>query len=125
MLKSGSNTAAVVEKARKRDGVKADRIFSRTFRGFSAKLDKKQKSDLLADPNVLAVVPDEVVQLTQTIPTGISRVGGRINKVADIDGSDRRVDADVAIVDTGITAVPDLNVGGRLQLLVLRPDRLA
>ncbi len=112
MLKSGSNTAAVVEKVRKRDGVKADRSFSRTFRGFSAKLDKKQKNDLLADPNVLAVVPDEVVHLTQTIPTGISRVGGRVSKLADIDGSDRRVDADVAIVDTGITAVPDLNVAG-------------
>ena len=112
MLKSGSNTAAVVDKVRKRDGVKADRSFSRTFRGFSAKLDKKQKGDLLADPNVLAVVPDEVVHLTQTIPTGISRVGGRVNKVADIDGSDHRVDADVAIVDTGVTAVPDLNVGG-------------
>ena len=112
MLKSGTDTAAVVSKARKRDGVKADRSFARTFRGFSAKLDKKQKSDLLADPNVLAVVPDEVVHLTQTIPTGISRVGGRINKLAAIDGSDHRVDADVAIVDTGIAAVPDLNVGG-------------
>jgi subtilisin family serine protease len=39
-------------------------------------------------------------------------VGGRINKLAAIDGSDHRVDADVAIVDTGITPVPDLNVGG-------------
>jgi len=112
MLKSGTDTSAVVKKAGKRAGIKADRTFGRTFRGFSAKLDKKQKADLLADPNVVAVVPDEVVHLTQTIPTGISRVGGRVNKVAAIDGLDRRVDADVAIVDTGITAVPDLNVGG-------------
>ena len=29
--------------------------------GFSAKLDKKQKSDLQADPNVIAVVPDGVI----------------------------------------------------------------
>lgn len=112
MLKNGTDTSALVAKVGKRDGVKADRSFTRALRGFSAKLDKKQKRELLDDPNVVAVVPDEVVQLTQTIPTGVSRVGGRVNTVATIDGSDRRVDADVAIVDTGITAVPDLNVAG-------------
>ena len=94
---------AVVDKVHKRDGVKADRSFNKTIRGFSAKLDEHQKHDLLADPNVEALVPDEVVHLTaQTIPTGVSRVGGRQNTIAAIDGTDRRVDADVAIVDTGI-----------------------
>ena len=112
MLKNGTDTSAVVSKVRKRDGVTADRSFTRAFRGFSAKLDKKQKRELLDDPNVVAVVPDEVVHLTQTIPTGVSRVGGRINTLAAIDGSDRRVNADVAIVDTGIATVPDLNVAG-------------
>jgi subtilisin len=112
MLRSGADTAAAVEKARKRDGVKADQSYSRTIRGFAAKLDPKQKRDLLADPNVVAVVPDEIIHLTQTIPTGISRVGDLTNPIAAIDGTDQRVDADVAIVDTGITPVPDLNVGG-------------
>jgi hypothetical protein len=113
LLRSGSDTAAVIDKVRKRDGVKADRTFTKALRGFSAKLDEHQKHDLLADPNVEALVPDEVVHLTaQTIPTGISRVGGLVNPIAAIDGNDTRVDADVAIVDTGITAVPDLNVAG-------------
>ncbi|OGO52365.1 MAG: hypothetical protein A2Z32_13890 [Chloroflexi bacterium RBG_16_69_14] len=112
MLRSGADTAAVVEKARKRDGVKADRSYARAFRGFSAKLDEQQRIDLLADPNVVAVVPDGVVQLTQTVPTGVARVGGRQSDVAAIDGTDHRVDADVAIVDTGITYHPDLNVAG-------------
>ena len=86
MLRSNADTATVVDKVRKRDGIKADRSFGKTFRGFSAKLDQQQKRDLLADPNVVALVPDEVVQLTaQTIPTGISRVGGRTNTVAAID----------------------------------------
>ena len=61
---------------------------------------------------MLAVVPDGVIQLAQTIPTGVSRVGGQVSDVADIDGSDQRVDADVAIIDTGIAQVPDLNVAG-------------
>ncbi len=113
MLRSGSDTTAVVERAHKRDGIKADRSFNRAINGFSAKLDKQQKRDLQADPNVIAVVPDEVIHLTgQTIPTGVSRIGGRLSSVADIDGTDHRVDADVAIVDTGISAHPDLNVAG-------------
>jgi subtilisin len=113
MLRNGSNTAAVVERGRVRDGLKVDRSFGHAVRGFSAKLDKQQKRDLQADPSVLAIVPDGVIELAaQTVPTGVSRVGGRLSDVADIDGSDQRVDADVAIVDTGITAVPDLNVAG-------------
>jgi subtilisin len=113
MLRSGSDTAAVVERARKRNGVKADSSYTRAFRGFAAKLDTKQKSELLADPNVIAVVPDGVTHLAaQTIPTGVQRVGGLTNPIARIDGTDQRVDADIAIVDTGITAHPDLNVAG-------------
>ncbi len=112
MLRSGADTTAVVEKAHKRDGLKADHTYSRALHGFAAKLDKRQKQDLEADPNVLAVVPDAVITMTQTIPTGVSRVFGRLNPIAKIDGTDQRVDADVAIVDTGIAYHPDLNVAG-------------
>src|SRR5206468_7731729 len=48
----------------------------------------------------------------QAIPTGISRIGANRSPVAAINGVDERVDADVAIVDTGITRVADLNVAG-------------
>jgi len=114
MLKSGANTSGVIEEAGKRDGVKADHQFGRTVRGFSAHLDAQQRTDLLADPNVAAVVPDGVIQLTgQTMPTGVARVGGWHSPVSSINGvDDKRVDADVAIVDTGISPVPDLNVAG-------------
>jgi subtilisin family serine protease len=112
MLRSGTNTAAAVAKASKQDGVKADRSFTRAFRGYSAKLDREQRAAVLADPNVLAVVPDEVVTVAQTTPTGVSRIGGLLNPIARIDGVDQRVDADVAIVDTGIALHPDLNVAG-------------
>ncbi|MFL5675618.1 MAG: S8 family serine peptidase, partial [Chloroflexota bacterium] len=112
MLRTDSDTAAVVDKVGKRDGVKADRSFNK-IHGFAAKLDAHQKRDLLEDPDVVAVVPDGVVHVTgQTIPTGVSRIGGRKNVIAAIDGSDHRVDADVAIIDTGIAAHPDLNVAG-------------
>ena len=113
MLKSSADPNAVVAKHAARDRIKADRSFTKAFRGFTSRLTGAQRTALLADANVLAVVPDEVIELTaQTLPTGVARVGGMLNPVAAIDGTDARVNADVAIVDTGIATHPDLNVAG-------------
>ena len=68
---------------RKRDGVKADRSFGKAIHGFSAKLDTQQKRDLQADPNVArASSRTRSSSMTQTTPTGVSRVGGAQNKIA-------------------------------------------
>ena len=73
----------------------------------------RQVAALRADPDVVAVVPDEVVQVAQYIPTGVSRIGGPVSPLAAIDKVDERIDADVAVVDTGIDPTQsDLNVVG-------------
>ena len=47
------------------------------------------------------------------VPAGIRRVGAQRNTLASVDGRDTRVNADVAIIDTGIERDhPDLNVAG-------------
>jgi len=48
----------------------------------------------------------------QTIPTGVQRIFAAANPDIDIDGNDdARVDADVAVIDTGIDLQhPDLQV---------------
>ena len=113
VLSPTADTAGVITRHRQRDGIKADRRFDRAVRGFSAKLDAGQRLALRADPNVVAVVPDEVIGITAQInPTGVSRVGARLSTTASIDGVDDRVNADVAIVDTGVALHPDLNVVG-------------
>jgi subtilisin len=113
MLRRGADTAAVLIRHRQREGTRADRRYKAAFRGFSARLDAKQRRALLADPNVVGIVPDEVVELAaQVNPTGISRVNARKSSVANINGIDDRVDADIAIVDTGVGPHPDLNVVG-------------
>ena len=60
------------------------------------------------------IVPDEIVSITaQSVPMGVRRIKASSSSVARIDGVDQRVNADVAIVDTGIdSAHPDLNVAG-------------
>ena len=95
-------------------GVAVDHTFRNVVHGYSAKLDTSQVASLRADPNVEAVVPDGVISLeAQTTPRGVRRVFAPRNPISRIDGIDQRVDADVAIVDTGIDKDhPDLNVVG-------------
>jgi subtilisin len=113
VLAEGADTTRVATRHRQGEGTKAERSFKHAFRGFTAKLDAVQRQALLADPNVLAVVPDEVIEVTaQTVPTGVSRVGATRSPLAQINGVDDQVNADVAIVDTGIAPHPDLVVAG-------------
>jgi len=113
VLKNGTNAAKTVKDRGRKLGFSADRTFSHAFRGFSAKLDRGQIAALRQDPSVAMIVADERIEMAaQLIPTGINRMGARVSSVARIDGVDQRVDADVAIVDTGIAQVADLNVAG-------------
>jgi subtilisin len=112
MLKGDADLTTVMRAHRSREGTIADRGFRHAFRGFAARLDKAQRAALLADPNVAAVVPDEVVEIAQSTPTGISRVQAPSSPLSKINGLDERVDADVAIVDTGIGPHSDLNIAG-------------
>ncbi|MEX2315067.1 MAG: S8 family serine peptidase [Thermomicrobiales bacterium] len=87
--------------------------YSRVINGFAAEMSAEAADDLRADSRVLAVMPDfEVHASAQTIPTGIKRINATSNPTADIDGVDERVNVDVAVLDTGVSAHADLNVVG-------------
>ncbi len=68
-------------------------------------------SELRQDPRVAFVEPDQrVYALNQTVPVGVDRVDGDVSPTASGDGRGA-VDADIAILDTGIDLThPDLNV---------------
>jgi subtilisin len=121
-LKADKDVDAARGKAAKL-GVKVDKTYRNALKGYSAHLDRNQLAALRTDPDVDAVVPDEVFSMTsQTRPTGVRRVNAPENVLSHIDGVDgdvasgERVDADVAIVDTGIDKTQiDLNVAGGIS----------
>ena len=113
VLKAGSDVSGTVARQGRRFGVVADRTYRNGLRGYAAALAPAQVTALSNDPSVAMIVADEPIHAeAQTMPTGVSRIGGRVSPMAKIDGVDERVDADVAIVDTGIARVADLNVAG-------------
>ena len=113
VLKAGTDPAVAAELQGRRIGFTSDRTYGNALRGYSARMDRAKVTALSHDPSVAMIVADERIELTsQAVPTGILRVNATKSSVAAINGVDERVDADVAIVDTGIASVPDLNVVG-------------
>ncbi len=137
ILKDGKSVDAATSRAGKsvdaassnagKHGVKADKTFRHVVRGYAARLAADQLAALRSDPDVQAVIPDEVISMAgQSIPAGVRRVNGRESLIADINGDGSQVDADVAIVDTGIGGKDsrrheDLNIAGGISCATTNP----
>jgi len=113
-----------------RDGVTVSDVYSAALGGFSARLTPRQTAAIASDPSVAAVIPDDPISLDDMAATsggtvrttanpenhvqpGIRRVGARVPTLAALTAGNLKIDADVAILDTGIQRNhPDLNVAG-------------
>jgi len=82
------------------------------LRGMAVSMHPKLREQLAADPRVAYIEPDVMMSIAaQTLPTGIDRINAELDPVASIDNIDEPVDADIAILDSGIDLYhPDLNV---------------
>ncbi|MFW6171406.1 MAG: S8 family serine peptidase, partial [Planctomycetota bacterium] len=108
--------AAVASEVAQAHGGSVGHIYEHAIKGFSVELPEAALEALAKNPLVKRIEPDlEMRAFDQTLPTGVDRIEADSNAMANIDGSDERVDVDVAIIDTGIDKDhPDLNVkGGR------------
>ncbi|HEV8632893.1 MAG TPA: S8 family serine peptidase [Chloroflexota bacterium] len=92
-----------------RHGLTTDHAYSHAIKGFAVHVPPGRLAALAADPQVRFVAEDSVLRLAgQTTPTGVERIGA-LQKGAGRSA----VDADVAILDTGIDPRhPELNVAG-------------
>lgn len=89
-------------------------VYSHVFNGFAAKLPLAAIQALARNPLVASIEDDRIAQIAgQSVSTGLQRIGGLTNPTAAIDGNGGDVDADIAILDTGVDSThPDLNVVG-------------
>ena len=109
VLQGGSNAVEVARVT----GVEPRHVFSNVFRGFAARLPEAAIAALARNPKVVSISDDlPIAAAAQTLTTGVDRADFDGHAGARIDGVDQRVDADVAVLDTGIGPHPDLNVVG-------------
>jgi subtilisin family serine protease len=121
---SVAHPAAVAEAQTESHDGELGLLYRYAIKGYSAELSKSAVEALRQNPKVKSVSPDYHVEtFSQTIPTGIQRSFDTENEVADIDGEDTRVNADVAVIDTGIDpSQPDLNLYKRVNCVPAGED---
>ncbi|MGH9041081.1 MAG: S8 family serine peptidase [Acidimicrobiia bacterium] len=115
MLAAGTgDPAAVAAEQATVLGFTVDHVYRSAITGFAADLTAPDLAALRRDPRVVVVEPDRPLTRSEVTPPGIDRIEADMSVSAAIDGADRpRIDADVAVLDTGIDKDhPDLNVVG-------------
>jgi len=92
-------------------GADAGAVYEEVLDGFAAEVRADEVAALVADPAVRAVVPDVAIRAAGEVPSGVERV--RADAVpGSVIGTRGRVDADIAILDTGVNPHADLDVRG-------------
>ncbi|GIG68866.1 S8 family serine peptidase [Phytomonospora endophytica] len=120
VLRDGAEPGTALTRHVDRYGGQPGHVYRDALRGFAAELTPAGIAALRGDPAVAAVEPDHTVRLTdQTLPTGVKRAGAAANPNLRINGTDDySVDADIAVIDTGVDAGhPDLVVAARTNCL--------
>ncbi len=112
LQESAADPLAAARSLTQRHGGALAFVYEHALKGFAAEFPAQTIATLASDPRVAYVEPDQVVYALAELPTGVDRVEADKNPTAKIDGADQRVDADIAILDTGIAAHPDLNIAG-------------
>lgn len=114
-LKAAHEIRVMAEEARDR-GAEVLNIYQHALNGYVIRTPDNESATLIAelrkDPRVAFVEPDQrVYAFEQSIPVGVDRVDGDLNFALSGEGTRTPVDADIAILDTGIDLThPDLNV---------------
>ncbi|MDQ3982926.1 MAG: S8 family serine peptidase [Actinomycetota bacterium] len=104
--------AAAAQEHSRSENAEIGFVYEHALNGYSAMMSPQAAQRIERDPRVAYVEPDLPVSASaQLLPTGVDRIDGELSPTARIDGVDERVDADIAILDTGIDLDhPDLNV---------------
>jgi subtilisin len=94
-------------------GVVVERVLHDALRGYTARMSEATARRVAADPRVRRVTRDRVVRsASQGTPTGVERIHAAASS-AHASGAHHAVNADIAVLDTGVDLKhPDLDVAG-------------
>ncbi len=140
-----SSPKSNAERLADQHGLSLGHVYEHALKGFVATVPAEKLEQLRNDLDVKYLAADQLVVLVenkgqgkgkpggggtvqppQTLPTGVNRVNAELNSLAMIDGQDQRVDADVAVLDTGIDKNhPDLSVAGGINFSTGRPSNFS
>ena len=111
-LDRGEDVVAATTRAENGYGATVQHVYTSALHGYSARMTQTQARALANAPGIASVQADTVFHVAaQSLPTGINRANADRSPLAAIDHLDRRVDVDVAVIDTGVDLNhPDLNV---------------
>ena len=109
---SAGDTAQAARRLTAEHGGTLGAVFSTVAKGFAARMPAGRIAALRANPNVELVVADAPLsaEFEETTP-GIRRSGAERVTGTKI-GTRTAVDADIAVLDTGVNAHPDLTIAG-------------
>lgn len=113
VLNSGTGMpASVASEVAIRTGGNVGYIYETVLSGFSISMPRAAVAAIQRDPRIAYIEEDIYMSIfTQTTPTGIRRINTTLAAADPTGLTDERVDADVAVLDTGIDRQhPDLNV---------------
>jgi subtilisin family serine protease len=107
----------LAERAALAAGAERGAVWRHALEGFTFGGSTQAAAAVARSPRVAFVEPDRTVSAFchtggQEVPAGIARIGATANATAAIDGLVGRVDADIAILDTGVYRHGDLNEEG-------------
>lgn len=93
-------------------GLRATHTFRHAIKGAAVVVPAGRLAALQRDPRVAYVEANQRFHAhAQSLPTGVDRINADIDLTAKINGVDERVNADIAILDSGIDLThPDLNL---------------
>ena len=113
-LEPGASSERVANEHARAHGARVDHVYGHAVNGYAARMSDQKAARVAQDPRVVSVERDQVVTLdAQSTPTGIDRIDGELSSTVAGNGAGA-VNVDVAVIDTGIAAHPDLDVvGGR------------
>jgi subtilisin len=108
------NVAATAQELARTYGGQVRFVYQHALQGFSLEAPPRVATVLAADPRIAYVEEDQLHSIFgQTLPTGIKRIFADDNANIKINGTDDRVNVDVAVIDTGVDFQHwDLNVVG-------------